>query len=136
MKEKLELMKWLYENGVEPRMWANRERVLTPFKMESNVICQGEQIGSFLLATAADKLTPWFPLEQVLEELPTYIADKEGKMFWLEYRVDGTQKWDKQHIWQYRAVGSAQTLFKELTTKDSHLAALRLLKRVRGGEKE
>jgi len=59
MEEKLAIMQWLYENGVEPRMiWSPTARVFE-INGEANKPCED----SFML------WLPWIPLEQILEEL-------------------------------------------------------------------
>ena len=87
MEEKLEIMQWLYEHGVEPRMWYSPliEQWNKLYNPDNNI----------------ENLVPWYPLEQVLEEL-------------LKQRGE-----------------HGLTIVRTLVEDDIYLAALKLLKQVK-----
>ena len=119
MNEKLELMKWLYENGVEPRYYYEEDAA------HGRNLIDGDY-ARIELKHCLHEFKPYHPLEQVLEELPNEINYADFKMNdeSIGYGGDGyyAGDWD----WSYR----------EDRGDDIHLAALRLLKRVREGEKK
>lgn len=141
LKEKLEIMQWLYERGVKPGMWAN---------------CDG---GCLILsneAEAADlyNTKPWHSLEQVLEllprELPMITPTYGGKNLKVIYGLcleEGVLKY--KVLKKYFAPRPEETLKEHMrreqyssldskhieegwseSNEDYHLAALKLLKRV------
>jgi hypothetical protein len=122
MNEKLELMKWLYENGVEPRMWYCRESEMWSPLRESQIIDASDYYQHH------DYTDPWIPLEQVLEELPLMVHEEKYPRYFEQHKnSNGTTSF----YYQYGGVK-----YLEETSDDYHLAALRLLKRVKEGEKE
>jgi hypothetical protein len=133
MKEKLELMKWLYENGVEPRMWTG----ITSHGQDD--FENGTSIGSSQVWNSVrhmpcedtyysyDLAQPWFPLEQVLEELPLMVHEEKYPRYFEQHKnSNGTTSF----YYQYGGVK-----YLEETSDDYHLAALRLLKKVRRNER-
>ena len=118
MDEKLAIMQWLYENGVEPRMiWSPVARVFE-INGEANKPCED----SFML------WLPWIPIEQILEELPRYITmpDNHPYTHATEARI-GLQM--SKEEFGYRS--HAGNVTEDIVKNDYHLAALRLLKKVK-----
>lgn len=111
LEEKLEIMQWLYEKGIEPE-WS---RYLT------DEGTYGYQDVWF------SNLQPWYPLEQVLELLPTYLNGEffgqSSEAFW-RLRPGGRFSYD---FWLHNEVMD-DCLTSEHS--DYHLAALKLLKKV------
>ena len=126
MNEKLELMKWLYENGVEPRMCAyigEKYPLLYDMRDPPAKMVDGKFVEPF------DKeVVPYHPLEQVLGELPLMVHEEKYPRYFEQHKnSNGTTSF----YYQYGGVK-----YLEEISDDYHLAALRLLKRVRGGERE
>ena len=127
MNEKLELMKWLYENGVEPRMCAyigEKYPLLYDMRDPPAKMVDGKFVEPF------DKeVVPYHPLEQVLEELPESLKNFDLILSKLSDCI-GYYEEDPHGGW------GNWLLCEDIAEQDTHLAALRLLKRVKEGEKE
>ncbi len=117
-------MQWLYENGVEPRMWMC-SWVGEPNKVWSDEKYETEE-NLFHL--------PYYPLEQVLEELPCRFNNEvvlglfpAGRYILYSQTIayideDGEPDYD---VKAYKRIEECW-----LGHGDMHLAALRLLKKV------
>lgn len=124
----LEISQWLHEKGFECDMWFDHDKYAGAL-----FVCP-DYVKAEIDNPSSANLAPYFTINRALELLPPYIADKEGKMYWLKHLIEGTRKYFKSHEFCYRSVGSTSNFLTSKEHKDSHLAALRLLKKtVEGG---
>ena len=104
MKTKLDLMQKIYElSGVEPDWW---------FSLDSYIHGRYETLSKW---KKYEEYKPYYPLEQVLRELPGYISGK-GRL-------------DKNMLHYTRAINAMESStwgFEAFELKDYHQAALRL----------
>ena len=126
LKEKLSIMQWLYEQGVEINFYYKDggtkdkyDYTITPCS-EKSFKKRREVCSSYLTPCPV----PWYPLEQVLELLPSYIDEYD---LHLEKAISGLSycfntiedPLDWKHL-----------IDQEVRGNDYHLAALKLLKQV------
>ena len=68
LEQKLEIMQWLFNKGIEPEMGCIETMALNGMPSK---FC------FYYIEQLAEGWLPWYPLEQVLELLPTVLIDLE-----------------------------------------------------------
>lgn len=151
LEEKLEIMQWLYEQGVEPRMWgvwqrSDRDKFYTLMAYDNyfDIVNEPKEIKT------KNRLDPWYPLEQVLELLPGEIQTEKYYFQLNIFKIDQRRQSIQALYWGLsdQAFSFSYDLFgakagndiprhgddcRQLLRghgSDFHLAALKLLKQV------
>lgn len=122
--KKLELMGRVYLlSGIEPDMW------FQPVELS----CGSETKGLLPFKTGQypGKEQPFYPLEQVLRELPKTIEENLGGVCTARYKFEYSSTAGGLMSYKYvnRSIGPVDWVWMEETDSDSHISALRLLVR-------
>ena len=127
LKEKLELMQWLAYQGFKPNWF----RVICGNQLQNGIRLINRV--EFSVAVDIGNLTnldvePWFPLEQVLELLPSTVGHNGvGNSYTLTMDKFVTSSYLLQYV--APSLAGVKSGLKQLED-DPHLSALKLLKQV------
>lgn len=120
MENKLGLMQWLYDKGVEPRLYYE----VNP--THGRCLMTKDYAENELKSLIGTELLAWHPLEQIIELLPDNIENNYYYLGINKHGIGYLSAADSRH--------DVDAKYWESNNGDMHLAALKLLKQVMENE--